>query len=217
MKKGIWIPMGDFRLEGEIFLPDSSPRALGAVIAHPHPQYGGDMENNVVKGLFDGLAERGRPVLRWNFRGVGRSGGSAGEGETEDIEAAIEFLSKAAGLAPREVAIVGYSFGAAMGAACVARGVDTAAWVGIAPPLAFTDLSALERCTRPVYLVCGDADDYCPVGLAEDLIGRCAPSKGLAIVPGADHFFHGFEKAIAAQVELFLVEAARIAGRDNPV
>jgi len=209
MRRGIWIPMGDFRLEAEIHVPGGTPRAPGAVIAHPHPRYGGDMDNNVVRGLFEGLAERGRAVLRFNFRGVGKSGGSDGEGESEDIEAAREVVSKAAGLAPRDVAIAGYSFGAAMGAACVVGGAEAAAWIGIAPPLAFADLSALARCACPVYLICGDADDTCPVRLAEELIERCAPPKGLAIVPGADHFFQGFEQAVAAQAEFFLVEAAR--------
>ncbi len=209
MRKAIWIPMGDFRLEGEIHLPEGVPRALAAVIAHPHPQYGGDMDNNVVAGVFEGLAGRGRAVLRFNFRGVGRSGGTLGEGETEDIEAAVEVLATAAGLARREVAVAGYSYGAAMGAACVARGAEAAGWIGIAPPIAIVDLSGLARCGRPAYLVCGDADDYCPAALAEELIGRCAPPKGLAIVPGADHFFGGFEEAVAAQLELFLTEAAR--------
>jgi alpha/beta superfamily hydrolase len=209
MRKEIWVPMGDFRLEAELHLPEGDPRAPAAVIAHPHPQYGGDMDNNVVAGVFEGLAARGRGVLRFNFRGVGRSGGTLGEGEAEDIEAAVEVLAKAAGIARREVAIVGYSFGAAMGAASMARGGATAAWIGIAPPIAYADLSPLARCGRPVYLVCGDADDYCPARLAEDLVGRCDPPKGFAIVAGTDHFFAGFEEAVAAQVELFLVEAAR--------
>jgi len=208
-RKKIWIPMGDFRLEAEIHLPAGEPRVPAAVIAHPHPQYGGDMEDNVVVGVFEGLAARGRGVLRFNFRGVGRSGGTLGGGEAEDIEAAADVLAKAAGLGRREVAIVGYSFGAAMGAASVARGGEAAAWIGIAPPIAFADLSPLARCGRPVYLLCGDADDYCPVHLAEEIVARCAPPRGLAIVAGADHFLVGFEEAVAAQVELFLVEAAR--------
>ena len=208
-RKKIWIPMGDFRLEGEIHLPEEAPRFPAAVIAHPHPQFGGDMENNVVVGVFEGLAARGRAALRFNFRGVGRSGGTLGEGEAEDIEAATEVLAKAAGRARRDIAIVGYSFGAAIGAACVARGAETAAWIGVAPPIAWADLSALARCGRPVYVVCGDGDEYCPTGLAEKLVRQCAAQKGLAIVVGADHFFGGYEEAVAAQVELFLVEAAR--------
>jgi alpha/beta superfamily hydrolase len=209
MGRTIWIPMGDFRLEAEVHVPEGSSRAPAAVIAHPDPQYGGDMHNNVVAGIYEGLARRGRAVLRFNFRGVGRSGGTLGEGGAEDIEAAVEVLAKAACLAKRDVAIAGYSFGAAMAAACMGRGVDVAAWIGIAPPVAFTNLPGLARCGRPVYLLCGDADDYCPAALAEELLETCAPPKGLAIAPGADHSLRGFEEAVAAQVELFLVEAAR--------
>jgi alpha/beta superfamily hydrolase len=209
VRKTIWIPMGDFRLEGELHLPEGAPRLPAAVLGHPHPESGGDMMNNVVQGIFDGLAQRGRPVLRFNFRGVGRSGGRSGDGEAEDMDAAVEVLAKAAAIAPGHVAVVGYSFGAVIGCACVAADPVIGAYVGVAPPLALADLKALEQCARPVYLVCGDRDATCPIASAEELIERCEGPKGLAIVPGADHFFRGDEGAVAAQVELFLAEAGR--------
>jgi hypothetical protein len=207
MRQGLWIPMGDFRLEGELDLPEGAPRLPGAVLGHPHPRYGGDMMNNVVQGLFEGLAERGRPVLRFNFRGVGRSGGRFGDGEVEDMSAAVEVLAKAAGIASREVAIVGYSFGALIGSACMAEDPAIGAYVAIAPPLALADLGALARCGRPVYLLCGDRDSDCPLARAEEFIERCRGPNGFAIVPGADHFLLGHEAAVAAQVDLFLTEA----------
>jgi alpha/beta superfamily hydrolase len=200
--------MGDFGLEGEVHVPPD-PRLPGAVLAHPHPQYGGDMANNVIEALFRGLAARSRPVLRFNFRGVGRSGGTLGEGAVEDLAAAADVLSKAAAIAPNAIAIAGYSYGALMGAACVAAQPGIGAWVGIAPPLAFAIPAELERCGRPVYVICGDADDYCPADAAEAFIARCAPPKGLAVVPGANHFFVGFEEAVAAQTALFLEEVER--------
>jgi alpha/beta superfamily hydrolase len=204
--KGIWIPMGDFRLEGDLHIPDGAPRLPSAVLGHPHPQYGGDMMNNVIQGVYDGLADRGRAVLRFNFRGIGQSGGRSGEGESEDMDAAVDYLAKAAGTAPRDVAIVGYSFGAVVGCAAVAANPSVRAFVAIAPPLAMADFSPLERCGRPVYAICGDSDAFCPVGGAEEWIERCGSPKGMAVVPGADHFFQGDETAVAAQVELFLAE-----------
>lgn len=208
--KQIWIPMGDFQLEGELYVPDGKPRLPSAVLGHPHPAYGGDMDNNVIRILFDGLRERGRAVLRFNFRGVGKSGGSCGSDAVDDMEAAVDYLAKATGTRARDVAIVGYSYGAAVGCTAVASNASIGSFVGVAPPLAFADLSALKGCGRPVYLICADGDDYCPVPKAEELIEKCGSPKGLAIVPGADHFLRGVEEAVAAQVELFLTEANRL-------
>ncbi|MFQ5459013.1 MAG: alpha/beta fold hydrolase, partial [Myxococcota bacterium] len=163
----IRIPMGDFELEGELYLPDAKAPLPPAVLAHPHPQYGGDMRNNVLQGVFDGLSERGRAVLRFNFRGVGRSGGRSGGGEAEDLEAAADYLATAAGAAPRDVAVVGYSYGAAVGNAAIAAGPSFGAFVAIAPPLSMTDFSALETCGLPVYAICGDRDELCAQEAAE--------------------------------------------------
>ncbi len=209
VRKPVWIPMGDFRLEGELHIPGGDPVLPSAVIAHPHPQYGGDMHNNVVEGVFAGLSDRGRAVLRFNLRGVGRSGGLSGNGEAEDLEAAVDFLAKVIGASPRDVAVVGYSYGAVVASAAMGSGPSFRALVAIAPPLAFSDFSALETCGLPVYAICGDRDEFCDPASVEALIDRCPSPRGLAIVPGADHFFGGDEAAVAAQVELFLGEVAR--------
>ena len=207
--KPIWIPMGDFRLEGELHIPDGNSVLPSAVIAHPHPQFGGDMHNNVVEGVYAGLSDRGRAVLRFNLRGVGRSGGLSGNGEAEDLEAAVDFLAQAIGDSPRDVAVVGYSYGAVVANAAMGSGPSFRALVAIAPPLAFSNFSALESCGLPVYAICGDRDEFCDPAAVEALIDRCPSPRGLAIVPGADHFFGGDEAAVAAQVELFLGEVAR--------
>lgn len=207
-RKSIWIPMGDFQLEGELSLPDGAPALPSAVVAHPHPQYGGNMFNNVVEGVFEGLLERGRAVLRFNFRGVGRSGGASGGGEPEDLAAAVDYLAKATGDPPGEIGVIGYSYGAAVSSAFLESKPALFAAVMIAPPLSMSGFESLERCGAPAYAICGDRDPFCPVEAAEALIERCASPKGLAVVAGADHFFQGDEAAVAAQVELFLQEAA---------
>lgn len=208
-RKSIWIPMGDFQLEGEVAIPDGASALAPAVVAHPHPEYGGDMRNNVVEGIFEGLADRGRAVLRFNFRGVGQSGGRAGGVEPEDLAAAVDYLGKAAGASPREIGVVGYSYGAMVTSALLESKPSLLAAVLIAPPLAMSGFEPAERSGVPIYVLCGDRDPFCSVEAAEALIDRCAAPKGFAIVPGADHFFQGDEAAVAAQVELFLQEAAR--------
>ena len=97
-------------IEAELRL-SSDPRAI-AVLSHPHPLYGGEMRNNVVQALFDSLPLDGIGTLRYNFRGVGNSGGSHGNGALEvlDSQAAFAFASQLAETVP--VFSVGYSFGA---------------------------------------------------------------------------------------------------------
>ena len=208
-RKAIWIPMGDFQLEGELALPDGAASLAPAVLAHPHPEYGGDMHNNVVEGIFEGLADRGRAVLRFNFRGVGQSGGRTVGVEPEDLAAAVDYLSKATGAAPGQIAVVGYSYGAMVASAFLESDPVLQSAVLVAPPLAMNGFEPAARSSVPVYIVCGDRDAFCAVDAAEALIERCSAPKGLAVVSGADHFFQGDETAVAAQVELFLQEAAR--------
>src|SRR5579884_1047828 len=85
------IPAGDITLEGVLDAPEGDGPFPAVVVCHPHPQYGGDMSNNVVLAAVRGLRGRGIGSLRFNFRGVGRSGGSyaAGAGERDDVRAAL--------------------------------------------------------------------------------------------------------------------------------
>src|SRR3712207_4695272 len=85
------IPSGDITLEGSLHLPEGKGPFPAVVVCHPHPQYGGDMHNNVVMALVDGVTRRGVAALRFNFRGVGRSGGTydGGNGEQGDVQAAL--------------------------------------------------------------------------------------------------------------------------------
>src|ERR671922_3090318 len=96
--------------EGIITHPDGISQAPGLVICHPHPLYGGDMENNVVRGMAEAFAAAGFVVLRFNFRGVGRSTGhhDEGIGEQEDARAAMEWLMTRSGVDRARVFLAGY-------------------------------------------------------------------------------------------------------------
>src|SRR6185295_8845408 len=113
----VTIAAGDVRLEGRLAVPAGATR--GAVVCHPHPQYGGTMDNNVVVAVTDALRAAGLATLRFNFRGVGSSEGRHGGGAAEvgDAHAALAHL-RAAGI--EDVALVGYSFGAAVAARAAA-------------------------------------------------------------------------------------------------
>src|SRR5207248_4559049 len=103
-------------LEARLAVPPGA--RLGVVVAHPHPLYGGDMDNPVVARIVDVCTARGLATLRFNFRGVGGSSGrhDEGRGEQEDIRASVAYLTASLGEGA-QVALAGYSFGAAIAAA----------------------------------------------------------------------------------------------------
>lgn len=192
MEEQLTLKVNDISLEAR-FSPGAAP--AGALITHPHPLFGGSMDNNVVWTAVRALGERGWSTLRFNFRGVGRSTGSYGEGlaEVEDVVAAADFLnSKAAG----PCFLVGYSFGAAVAARALLQGLDAAGAVLISPPIAFMDLEFLLETPRLCLVVAGDQDELCPLASVEDLCRRHQPPVELRVIAGADHFYGGREKEL---------------------
>lgn len=191
-------------LEAERFDPPAPPNAA-AVIAHPHPLYGGDMHNNVVSALCDALPRAGVTALRFNFRGVGGSAGTHGKGVDErlDVVAAVDALAAALGPAVPLV-LVGYSFGAMVCAAVTDERVS--GWALVAPPLGMLDagtLAALGQDPRPKSVVMPGHDQFTPLALVESTVGGWAASV-LHPLPTADHFLMGHTAATAAHVSNFI-------------
>src|SRR5687768_18050842 len=121
-ERPVTIPLpGGITLEGALALPPGAE--AGVVICHPHPRYGGDMDSPVVLTAIDACMGQGLATLRFNFRGVGDSGGGwdEGRGERDDVRAALAHLRGLLG-SPARVGLAGYSFGAAMSAAVAAGG-----------------------------------------------------------------------------------------------
>jgi hypothetical protein len=178
-------------LEARSAAPSGSPG--GVVICHPHPLYGGDMDNPVVVRAVEVCGELGLATLRFNFRGVGASTGTHGEGVAEraDVQSALRHLTEVLAEAP--LALVGYSFGAVV-AAHVAADHPALAGLGlIAPPLAFAGVAlppGLAGFRGVLAVVAGTRDEYCP---AEALAALPAalPRARVMLVEGANHFFFG--------------------------
>ena len=163
----------------------------GLVICHPHPLYGGDMENPVVMRVAEVASESGLSTLRFNFRGVGRSTGNHahGQGEQDDLKIAMHALrSRLPEGCPLGVA--GYSFGAWIAARVAGSAVPMAALCLIAPPLSMLDFGPFGDADMDILLVSGTRDPYCPqprlAAFAEQL-----PVARIDTVEGADHFFFG--------------------------
>lgn len=189
MEENLIIPGPEVNLEGR-FLGGG---AAGAVlITHPHPLYGGSMDNNVVWTARQAFAARGCSTLRFNFRGVGRSTGAYGDGvaEAADVAAALAFLKERAG---GPYWVVGYSFGAAVVARALLAGLEAHGAVLISPPIAFMAMDFLPQVPRLQLIVSGDRDDLCPLEDLRASLSALPSPVEIAVIPGADHFYGGRE------------------------
>jgi alpha/beta superfamily hydrolase len=167
----------------------------GVVITHPHPQFGGSMDNNVVWTAVRAFLALGWAALRFNFRGVGGSTGaqSGGLNEVEDVAAALQFLkSRTAG----PYLLVGYSFGAWVAARALLQGVAADGGVLISPPVAFMEMSWLPQVPHLRLLLAGDRDEICPLLDLSALMAAVQPPVPITVIPGADHFYGGREEQL---------------------
>jgi uncharacterized protein len=174
------------QLEGW-FVAGSSGGA-GAVVAPPHPLYGGTLSNPVVAAVVSGLADAGIASLAFNNRGVGASRGRATDDPAaarEDYAAALDAL---ADRVPGPYLAAGYSFGACAALATAARDRRVAAAVLVAPPVDLLDTADLAAFAGSLLVIVGDRDGYAPL---DRLTARMSarPDVTLEVVGGADHFF----------------------------
>ena len=194
-------------LDGEAAVP-RAPWAA-AVVCHPHPLYGGNMRNNVVDALVRALSAAGVATVRFDFRGVGRSGGEHGDGETErlDVVAAIDAVAPLAGDGP--LLLAGYSFGAAVALSVADPRLD--GWYAVAPPLAVAGRNALIAGTdhRPKVIEAPEHDQYTPPAVMQEAIAGWTATT-VEVVAMADHFLAG---ATAVVAERAVATATSLAGR----
>jgi uncharacterized protein len=211
---------GSYLLHGELAYPEAG-RARGAVVfAGPHPLLGGNMRNNVVRGLGDGLAQMGLLTLRFDYRGVGRSQGplvdiarhmaefwqtSHAPDEMDlwqDVQGAAEFIRQASPGLP--LALIGYSFGCAL--LPYVKPQDTlAALVLIAPTVAKHNYDSFLSVKIPTLVVASEDDFATDAQRLEDWFGTLAMPRQLVRQRCDNHFFRGHEEWLVETIFQFLV------------
>jgi alpha/beta superfamily hydrolase len=198
----------DVTCEGILARPETVAQAPGLVICHPHPLYGGDMHNAVVRGLAEAFAAMDFAVLRFNFRGVGRSTGRYGEGigEQQDARAAVEWLTAQAGVDPARLFLAGYSFGARVTLAVAATDPRLCGFIAVAPPVLHGEWPSLQASRGPKIFLCGDCDSHVPLEVLTDRVRSLPEPKHLLIFPDTDHFFVGQERAVGQHALKLLQE-----------
>jgi alpha/beta superfamily hydrolase len=177
------------------------PRAI-AVLGHPLPTGGGTMHTKAVYHATKALARIGVPVLRFSFRGVGRSAGafSGGPGEQEDFRAALEFM-RARYPEVTRVWTGGMSFGSWVGMTVGAADPHVTALVGIACPVNRYDYSAVVEAGKPTFLIHGERDEVIPLKEIRKFYGQLAEPKELVVIDGADHLFDGKVSEVGDGIE----------------
>lgn len=188
---------GPVRLEGRLHRA-AGPDAV--VITHPHPLYGGELENPVVAALAGVYQRLGHTTLRFNFRGVGASGGSYddGRGEQDDVRAAAHYL---AGLGKTVSDLAGYSFGAWVHLHLDPSLATVRRQLLVAPPVAYLEFNVSAVPAAELRVIVGDRDPLAPLAqLREQMLGW-HPSAHLQVLPGADHFYVNALGRLAALAE----------------
>lgn len=173
-------------------LVDDAPAGGGtyAVVCHPHPLHGGTMDNKVVTTVARALLERAIPTIRFNFRGVGASGGSFDDGRGETLDAAAIATWGAQRWPGRLPILAGFSFGSYV--ACrLAQEREVAHVILVAPPVGRFDFppAGFPRC--PWLVVQGEADEVVEARKVRAWALAGGPNVELRMLPGVGHFFHG--------------------------
>ena len=186
-------PGPEGRLEGR-YHPQRNRDAPIAIVLHPHPQFGGTMNNRIVYNLHYAFHNMGFNVLRFNFRGVGRSQGEYDEGigELSDAASALDYLQSMNQNA-KHCWVAGFSFGAWIGMQLLMRRPEITGFISVSPPANRYDFSFLAPCPSSGLIISGAADRVAPPENTHELVERLHEQKGITIthseINGAGHFF----------------------------
>ena len=186
---------GPCNLEGRL---SSGRREQAIVIAHPHPLYGGNMDNPVVTTIARTFTAAGNTTLRFNFRGTGNSQGqfADGPGEIDDLLAARDYLVADG---EKEITLAGYSFGAWVIVNAIAAGkLKSESLILISPPAAMLPFAETLKLPNLKLVITGERDEIAPPQTVKELARGWNPDANCIIIPGSDHFFDGCQQNLTS-------------------
>ena len=189
-----------------IYMAGSDADAGGVVIAPPHPLYGGSMESPVVSEIAWACTRAGFASLRFDWRGVGASGGTP-SGDAEDaIADYAAAIAQLASTVPGRLLAAGYSFGAAAAVRAAAKEPRVRGLILVAPPPAMLDRAALSARPRDVLILTGEHDSLAPAAALE-AVAQDLPRARFVQIEEADHFFGAGLAAIGREITNWLAPA----------
>lgn len=207
-KTRVSFPSGELFLEGILAIPEGAGPFPAVIVCHPHPLYGGSMDNNVVYSLSETLTQASLASFKFNFRGVGGSQGEFGQGigEQEDVEAAISFISTVKEVDSERIGLAGYSAGAGFALPVSLNDARIKALAAVSPPLNMFDFDFLRSCPKPKLLISGSRDNFTPADQFLEFCQNLSEPKECESIEGADHFWWGYESRLAAKVTAFFIK-----------
>ena len=165
------------------------------------------MSSNIVLAICQTLALQSIAALRFNFRGVGKSEGTFGEGiaEQEDITAALAFTSSTPNIDQKRIGLVGYSFGASVALPVALHDERVNLLALVSPALSDTGWEQLKEYNKPKFLISGNYDFVIPPQQFQQYIKDIPEPKQCQLISGADHFWQGYEEEVGQKVTQFFV------------
>jgi len=203
-----------FQLEGIVHAPASPEKAPVVVLCHPQPA-SSDMNDSLLVETARKLTEDGMIVLRYNFRGVGRSQGQQTDGRMEplDIAGAIDCVLAQPGADPLKVCLVGHAFGAYMALTYAPFDPRVKTVVAISLPLYRAASTGFPKdFERPKLFVTGEFDEICPLFKLEPFVEQQKGRRGIKVVTGARHLMRGYEEAGASTILKYIRNWADMPG-----
>jgi alpha/beta superfamily hydrolase len=190
MEENCFFQSEKYMLEGLI---DKSEGDRAIIITHPHSLYGGNMYNNVVESIQRVYQHRGYTTLRFNFRGVGNSEGSYGngQGEQNDVLAAVGYLSDAGF---KRIDLAGYSFGAWVNALTARQEIPVERMLMVSPPVGFIDFEPITPLPCLQLVITGSRDEIAPLDIITKMLPIWNTDARLEVINGADHFYSGYTR-----------------------
>lgn len=196
------------RLEGR-YQPGRTANAPIGIVLHPHPQYGGTMNNRVVYHLYQSFLKLGFSVLRFNFRGVGRSQGEfdEGTGELSDAASALDWLQGFNANAS-SCWVAGFSFGSWIGMQLLMRRPEIRGFISVAPPANLYDFTFLAPCPASGLIIQGTSDEIVTPDSVDKLATKLRTQKAITVehesIKGANHFFEGKLEQLTGTVDDYM-------------
>jgi alpha/beta superfamily hydrolase len=206
----IFIPGPAGRLEAKYYKNPKFGSPV-AIVLHPHPQYGGTMNNRIVQLMYNIFLENGFSVIKVNFRGVGKSDGvfDNGQGELSDAAAALDWIERQ-NLDYSQCWVSGFSFGSLICMQLIMRRPEVNNFIAVSPQPNVYDFSFLAPCPTSGQVIHSENDELVTKESIDELDNRIKNQKGVEVIfskiKNSNHFFKNKEKELSAEIEKYLKE-----------
>ena len=210
----VFIPGPSGRLEGRYFKNQKQGSPV-AVMLHPHPQYGGTMSNRIVQEAFNVFVKNGFSVLKFNFRGVGKSDGTFdnGQGELSDAAAALDWIERE-NQDYSQCWVSGFSFGSLICMQLIMRRPEVNKFIAISPQPNVYDFTFLAPCPTSGQIIYGEKDELVSKTSIDELNNRLKNQKGISVdffqIKNSNHFFKGKEEELKKIIEKYIEEKTEL-------